>query len=506
MAASPPPDAVSPPASSAAPGAVPALWVLVLAGPAARAALLGALLVAQQAIGAAFGLGAGALAILFGCVVFGSLLAVFVLPPLVRGIGIRRTSMGASLATAGCLGLGMALAPALHAGADTPAGAGAAPALSTVALFAVATATGFFVAVLSPVTQTLLNRATTCDPAARASLQSAWSAGQPVGFVGAAFLGGILVERLGWWTALSVPLAFALVCAVALMDRRVLSGVDAPPEEPGPRYGEVATIVLALVAFEAWSTWGALRSWADPGVLAMLAVTAGVSVLALRQLRRSDRPVVSPEPFAVPGFAAAFVVLLAYQLPTTAEFEVLLLTELDRISSAEIGNRTAIGNIGQVIGTALAAGLMYRGRYRLTLALGFALTLVGLAGYVAYPWHDGFAYVAATRTVAGFGSGLLTPVLFVLALARMPPALHLAAGSWLVIALIGGTEIGLALFDIVLDGVTAVTGSALHGYLAVEGAQLLVAAATAALAAVCVLGGRLAAGPGETVATGRPRP
>lgn len=490
MAASPSSDAAGPPW----PGGAPALWVLVVAGPAARAALLGGMLVAQSAIGKAFGLDDGVLAILFECIVFGSLLAVFVLPPLVRFAGLRPVSLIASLATVGLLATGIALAP--DSGAGTAATAG---------LFAAATLTGFSVAVLSPVTQTLLNNATMSDPARRESLQSAWSAGQPVGFVLASFVGGVLVDSYGWWTALAVPLLFAAVCTVALLDRRVTaSAADSALEDPGPALRELVTILVVLVAFEIWSSWGSLTSWGNPGPMLALAATLAAAAFAVRRLRRSQSPGVSTAAFGVPGFAAAFVILLLYQFPTTAEFEVLLLTELDHLSSAEIGNRTALGNIGQVLGTALAAALMLRSRHHLALMLGFALTLVGMAGYVAYPWYDSFAYVTATRALAGFGSGLLTPVLFVLALARMPAHLHLPAGSWLVIALIGGTEIGLALFDIVLDLTIAATGSRLTGYLVVETAQLAVAAATAVLAALILRRGGLSLAAGPTGGTVRP--
>lgn len=491
MAESPSPHAAGPPR----PGSAPALWILVIAGPAARAALLGGMLVAQSAIGKAFGLDDGVLAILFECIVFGSLLAVFVLPPLVRFAGLRPVSLFASLATVALLASGIALAPEGQAGMA-----------ATAALFAAATLTGFSVAVLSPVTQTLLNHATVSDPAGRDSLQSAWSAGQPVGFVLASFAGGLLVDSYGWWTALAVPLLFAAVCAVALLDRGVTGPAEttASTDDPGPALRELLVVLVALVAFEIWSTWGSLASWGDPGPMLALAVTLGTAAFAVRRLRQSKSPGVSTAAFGVPGFAAAFLILLIYQFPTTAEFEVLLLTELDHLSSAEIGNRTALGNIGQVLGTALAAALMYRSRHHLALMLGFVLTLVGMAGYVAYPWYDGFAYVTATRALAGFGSGLLTPVLFVLALAGMPARLHLPAGSWLVIALIGGTEIGLALFDIVLDLTVAATGTRLTGYLVVETAQLAVAAATAVLAAAIIGRGGLSLTTGPTGSPVRP--
>jgi MFS family permease len=449
----------------------PTLWILVFAGPALRTSLLGCMLVAEDAIGSTFRLSGGALAILVESIVFGGLLAVLLVPPLIATAGIRKISLVASAAAMLCLAISFGVAPLMSSG-------GAA----TAALFAVTTLLGFCVAVLSPVTQTLLNHATVADPVWRHSLQSVWSAGQPAGFILASAVGGLLVERYGWWAALAVPLAFALVSALALLDRGIVpkSGVDVGTVKPGR--ADIASIILALVAFEVWSTWGSLKSWLEPGVLAALLATVAMSMVAIGWLRRSAKPAVSPAPFAIVGFAAATLILFIYQFPTTAEFEVLLLGELGRMSAAEIGNRTAIGNLAQIAGTALAAWFLLRHQTRPALVAGFALTIVGLAGYTLYPWWSNFVLAASTRAVAGFGSGLLTPVLFVIALNRMPVLLQVAAGTWLVLALIGGTEVGLALFDIVLDTMSLLTGSRFGGYVAVEIAQLAFVVATAMLA------------------------
>jgi MFS family permease len=450
----------------------PALWIVVFAGSALRTSLLGCVLVAEAAIGQAFGLNAGALAVLLESIIFGGLVAVFLVPWLVGQIGIRAAALGAATATALCLAASLASTPLISRSAEAKVG-----------LFLVATLLGFFVAVLSPIAQTLLNNATTWDAQSRRSLQSVWSAGQPAGFVLASLIGGTLIERFGWWSALITPLFFALVSTAALLDRRIVQQSQPDSAEVRPGMSEIAWIILALVAFQVWSTWRSLRSWFEPLVLAALLVTIVVSVVAVRQMRLSTQPAVSLAPFSIAGFAAAAVILFVYQLPTTAEFEVLLLTQLGNMSAEEIGSRTAIGNVGQIAGTALAAALLLRQQIGLALAAGIGLSLTGLAGYTLYPWWDGFVFATVTRTITGLGGGLLTPVLFVLALHRMPPPLQVAAGTWLVLAMIGGTEIGLAIFDIVLELTTSVTASTIAGYFAVEITQLAVGAATAVLTA-----------------------
>ena len=442
--------------------------------------MLGCLLVAESALGEAFALDAETLAILVEGAIFGGLLAVFLVPPLVAAAGLRRVTILAAALTILCLVIAIAGGPFASSGLRT-----------TVGLFVVTGLLGFFVALLSPISQTLLNSATASDNAARHSLQSAWAAGQPAGFIVASLFGGILVEQVGWWATLAVPLLFALVAALALLDRKIIRLADEEPADIKTSTNDLVWIVLALVAFEIWSTWGSLRSWFAPGVLAALAVTVLLLVLAIDRTRRSPEPAVSPEPFAHPGFAAATLILFIYQFPTTAEFEVLLLGQLANMPATDIGTRTAIGNAGQIAGTALAAALLLRHRAGLALTIGFALTIVGLAGYVLYPWWNGLVFTTVTRTIAGLGAGVLTPVLFVLALQRMPAALQVVAGTWLVLALVGGTEVGLALFDIVLDLATKMTQSAFAGYVVVEAAQLACGIATAILTAWLVARGKL---------------
>jgi len=471
----------------------PTLWLLVFAGPALRTSLLGCLLVAEPALGDAFTLSAETLAILVEGAIFGGLLAVFLIPPLVAKLGLLRVAFLAAALTVLCLLVSIAGGP--FTSNDQRA---------VVGLFVAVGLLGFFVALLSPISQTLLNNATISDPTARHSLQSAWSAGQPAGFIVASLVGGALVESFGWWATLAVPLLFAFVSLLALLDRSIAHLADREPVDLKPSANDILWIVLALVAFEIWSTWGSLRSWLAPGVLVTLAVTIVFTLLAVNRTRQSPEPTVSPKPFASAGFGAATLILFIYQFPTTAEFEVLLLGELAHMSADEIGMRTAIGNVGQIAGTALAAALLLRHRAGLALIIGFILTIVGLSGYALYPWWNGFIFATVTRTIAGLGAGVLTPVLFVLALNRMPASLQIAAGTWLVLALIGGTEVGLATFDIVLELATKVAQSAFAGYVVVENAQLACSIATAILTAWLITRGSLPLATGPAAATRTP--
>lgn len=458
------------------------LSLVVFAGPGLRTSLLGSLLVAEAAIGKACGLGDQALAILVESVVFGGLVATLVQPALGRAVGVRRLSVAASVAVVLMLASTFVLAPRL------------APQSSTAwILFAGAAALGFASAVLSPVTQAMLCRASETNPAARHMLQTVWSAGQPAGFIVGSLAGGIGMELWDWPGAFAVPLVFAVLAALPLLFGRRL-GLDIDEEEGGAASGsgELGVLLLAVAAFEVWSTLGSQHTWLGPWTLAALVMTVASIAAAVARLRRSEHPALSPAPYGVAGFTAAAIVLLLLQLPTTAEFEVLLLTDLAGTKPEALGDRAALGNIGQIAGTALAGVLMLRRRFGLALVGGLAITFVGLAAYVAYPWASGIAFISVTRIVVGFGTGLATPVLFVAALDRMPARLSTPAGTWLVLILIGGTEVGLALLDMVLGGVTRLTGSPLAGYVVVEAVQALLCLVVLVVAVVALRDGRIA--------------
>jgi MFS family permease len=461
--------------STANPGRLPglAISVLVVTGPALRTALLGGLLVAEGAMGTAFGLDAEGQAILLEAVILGNLVAVFLLPSMMQRFGPDRVAALSALATVAILALGLAAARL-----------GVEPGTATTTVLLVASlAAGFAVAVLAPVTQILLNHATEGDKRATHALQSLWNAGQPAGFVAASLIAGVLIGPFGWSAALLVPLGLAVVATAALVAFRM--GRPAEPRDPAPatHFRDILVIVVALVAFELWSTLGTMRSWLAPGSLAALAVLVVAGGYALRRLFTSSAPAIPLAPYRDRCFARATLVLFLFQFATTAEFEVLLLADLAKMSAIDLGDRTAIGNIAQIAGTALAGVMLLRKQTQAGLLIGLVLTTLGLASYITYPWADGLLYVTVTRSVVGFGSGLVTPILFTLALSRITARDHVAAGTWLVIATIAGTEIGLALLDVVLDVANGLGGSSRNGYVGVEAVQFLIGLAVAIVGA-----------------------
>lgn len=468
----------------------PSFWMLVTTGPALRTSLIGGILVAEASIGKTFGLSDAQLAILLECLVFGGLLAIFLLPPLVRTLGNRIVSITAAVLAAVFLATAMLVGPLMTHGTAATAG-----------LFGSAVLLGIFVAIPSPVSQSMLNHSTADAPKLRATLQSAWSAGQPIGFIAAAFIGGLLVEVFGWWAALAVPLVISIVLALSLVHPDTEHPDRDAMAEARPPFSEIAIVIIAMVAFEIWSTWGSLASWFDPAVLGSMLATIAILAWTVGHMRRVEKPAISMRPFESRGFAAAIAILLLYQLPTTSEFEVLLLTELYNVSDVAIGNRTSVGNAAQVIGSALAAVLLVRGQGRFAIVAGFGAAIIGLASYRLYFHFHGDVLITFTRAITGVGGGLLLPVLFVAAMRGTKPATHFAASTWLVLATIGGTELGLALFEMLLSTGKAMFGSSPVPYRMVESMQLLTMMTAGLLATWAISTGRLIVNPAQKTKT-----
>jgi MFS family permease len=442
------------------------LGLFIFAGPALRTSLLGSLLVSEAAIGRAYGLSDPGLAILMESIVCGALLSTLLLRFLADRFGALRLSLGSAVAVLMILAVTMLAGQALVPGAVT-----------TAFLFGSAGLLGFASAVLATITQVLLGKASEPDSHDREVLQSIWSAGQPAGFIVGSVAGGLLVKLVDWWAAYALTAILALLVLVSLCTNQRLRGLlvsgEARREEAQrPHWDSLLWLLATIAAFEVWSTFGSLVSWTSLITNMALVGILITGTLALRDLRRPDRiHAISVEPFAAAGFAGGVVVLLLLQLPTTAEFEVLLLSTLTNASPELLGDRSAFGNVGQILGTSLAGVLIYHGRARLALLGGLVLLLLGLLAYIAYPWVHGLVFVYSSRFMAGLGAGLATPTLFLFALARVRSDLSTPAGTWLVLVLIGSTELGLALLDLVLSAATAMTGSVFWGFVVVEAAQ-----------------------------------
>ena len=194
---------------------------------------------------------------------------------------------------------------------------------------------------------------------------------------------------------------------------------------------------------------GSVTRYLAPGTLAALLVLAVLAAWLARAVSAL------PAPDAMVGsayllLAALFVVNIA----TTGFFEAAYLTQRFR-DEAFVADRSTIAAAAQIAGTFAAGALAHRRpAAQRALLQGFAaVTLAGLASYVAYPWIDARTYFLWTPAVAGFGSAGVTVLVCLAVLpagARLPMLAALPS-----IAIMLGTELGLEALQVLFAVVTA---------------------------------------------------
>ena len=206
--------------------------------------------------------------------------------------------------------------------------------------------------------------------------------------------------------------------------------------------------IAFVVGFEVWSTLGSVTRYTAPATLAALLALAVLAVWLGRAVRAL------PAPGAMVGsayllLAALFVVNVA----TTGFFEAAYLTQRFH-DEAFVADRSTIAAAAQIAGTFAAGVLAHRwpAAQRLLLQGFAAVTLAGLASYVAYPWIDARTFFLWTPAVTGFGSAGLTVLVCLAVLpagARVPMLAALPS-----IAIMLGTEFGLEALQLLFAIVT----------------------------------------------------
>jgi len=422
---------------------------IALLGNGLKAVATSTVLVGEARFAAFLGIPVERVALLMQTIVAGMVLALAVYPLLLRRHSVRTIALAACMAATAAFALLAAalLASPPHAARELAAYAGLT--LGAAAL-----------ACLAPAAQALLVRWPA--PAGRKVLTTLWTAATPAGFLAAPQLAKWLLPVAGLgvyfaaFAAMPVVLLALVVAATAWPALRDDSARDAPLPVP-----LLVAFVAVVLAFEAWSTLGALRGYAAPLSLAVLPVLVATAAWLVRQGR-----VAGGLPHGKTGLVAALFLL---QLPTTGFFEASFLFARG-MPDALVADRATLAAAAQVAAT-LGAGLVvqHRSDARSRLPMLFAvIAAAGVASYVAYPVVDGHAYFLATAVVTGVGTGGLTLLLCMDLVNDAGRAALVAALP--AIAIMLGTEVGLELLQV--------------AYAAAQGAGLVGTAAYGALFAV----------------------
>ena len=316
-----------------------------------------------------------------------------------------------------------------------------------IATFATLTVGAGAVACLAPAAQALV--LTWPTAAGRTTLTTLWTGAAPGGFLVAPQLVKYALPAAGLAAYFA---AFAMLPLVLLALLLALGFAVRPPAADVTDAALPVRVLFAFIAFvvgfEVWSTLGSVTHYTAPATLAALLALAVLAVWLGRAVHTL------PAPGAMVGsayllLAALFVVNVA----TTGFFEAAYLTQRFH-DEAFVADRSTIAAAAQIAGTFAAGVLAHRwpAAQRLLLQGFAAVTLAGLASYVAYPWIDARPFFLWTPAVTGFGSAGLTVLVCLAVLpagARVPMLAALPS-----IAIMLGTEFGLEALQLLFAIVT----------------------------------------------------
>ena len=330
-------------------------------------------------------------------------------------------------------------------------------------LIAARAAQGLGTALATPAALALLTDAYP-EGEARNRALGIWGAAGPVGGIAGLLLGGLLADSLGWrWVFFpGVPVA-ALIVALAPRalaerhERRASTRLDLAGALTGT--GAIVALVYGLSAVSR-------SGFAAAGVLLPLAIATGLLLIFLRVEGRVAHPLV---PLGIlrdrDRIGANLVAFLhAASTNTPAFFFTLYMQDVRGHALLLTGLAFLPCNLAVIAGAALGTRLADRGGYRLAMATGMAIVVVGLAALAriavagAYP-----TTLLPGLLLWGFGLGVAQVGLIGASTAGTAESERGAAAGLLNTAAQLGTAVGLAILVSVATARTAALGGAAPG-------------------------------------------
>lgn len=236
-------------------------------------------------------------------------------------------------------------------------------------------------------------------PRQRAVAYGVWTASYSVGTAIGPFVGGALVDTLGWpWVfAMNLPVA-ALALVVAGLRFVESRNPDPPPVDPV----SVVTSVAALGSLIVLVKYGATGQLTVVIAVAIALVAAGTAAIFVRRQRRLPRPfldldLLGRRPL---GLSATAIVVSNGTFAATLLLLTLRLQRLDDRTPLSAGIALVPVAVGSAVGGLLAPRVADRLGHRGTIALAQVVSALGL---VLLALADG-APPAATALV-GVGAG-----------------------------------------------------------------------------------------------------
>ena len=242
-----------------------------------------------------------------------------------------------------------------------------------------------------------------------------WASGSAITTAGGPFLGGVLVDSLGWrWVfALGLPL---LVVSAVIVARLVPAATHDVPAESVRRFDPAGGVigVVAIGGTVIALTEGLRGGWSEPvvivsGVLAVIAIGVFVPVE-----RRRDDPMVPMRLFASRQFSGANVAtaLVYFAINGGFFFTAVAFQTIVGFSPAVAGAALVPANVVMILGSPLVGRLSQRVNPRWLVAAG--AVALGLGFALLAPVDSGADYateILPAAIVLGVGFALMVPPL-----------------------------------------------------------------------------------------------
>jgi EmrB/QacA subfamily drug resistance transporter len=330
----------------------------------------------------------------------------------------------------------------------TVASAGCALAPNANALIAARAVQGIGMAVIIPLSLTILTSAFPAER--RGAVVGVWGGIAGIGVAAGPLVGGAVTQGLDWHWIFWINVPIGVVATVATRLRL--------PETRGGAYRmDIPALVLVGAAGTAlmWALVRASDGWSNAGTTAGLAAGAAALVALVLWERRAPAPMLPPRLFANRGFTAAVVAGL---LMTAALMGAVFLTsqyfqEALGYGPLAAGIRLLPWTATPLVVAPIAGAAADRVGPRRVLSLGLALQGLGLAafGYEA-TLHPSYLRLCLPLTVAGIGVSMALPTSAATAVGAVPPAeIGTASGVSNTLQRFGGA-LGIAVLSTVFSG------------------------------------------------------
>ncbi|MGW4809286.1 MFS transporter [Kitasatospora sp. NPDC004272] len=308
------------------------------------------------------------------------------------------------------------------------------------------------------------------EPAARARAFTVWGGISSLALVVGPVAGGALTAAVGWRAIFLINVPIGLLSALACRRWVPVSPVRRTPLD---LLGQSATAALVGCGVGALIEAGA-AGWTAPATIALCAATPVAALGFVAAARVSPHPVLPPETFRRPGFAAALAVGALYQFGAYGgQFAISL--HLQRSWGLD-AFRAGLAFVPFAACWSLASFVLARAVHRTglrpLLATGAATAAAGSLALLPLGATPDWRVFTAGSCLLGLGAGLMGPSLPTVALRALPAERSgLASGSLNAFRQIGGA-VAVGLFGPMLvgaraDGLRTCLGLVTVGFLAV---------------------------------------